>query len=174
MFAYKIRCFAIAMLLVVVHPPLSAQAPLSAQVEDLKQSALSLNRDLLLLEEELLFPDSTQLAVFVSMDVGEFFKLDNVKVKVDGKEIAGHLYTDRQVNALYRGGIQRIHLGNIKTGEHELSAFFVGIGPEGREYKRATKITFTKDDEPVLLELQVIDSTTKLQPKFHVKQWELQ
>ncbi len=152
----------------------AAQTPLADQVEDLKQSALDLNRDLLILEEELLFPDSTQLAVFVSMDVGEFFQLDNIKVKIDDKVVASHLYTERQVNALFRGGIQRIHLGNVKSGEHELSAFFIGKGPEGREYKRATKFTFTKDEEPVLLELKIEDSTTKLQPEFTVKQWELQ
>lgn len=146
---------------------------LNQEVEDLKQAALNLNRDLLLLEEELLFPGNTQVAVFVSMDVGEFFQLDAVKVKIDDKVIGSHLYTEKQVSALYRGGVQRIYVGNIKSGEHEISAFFTGKGPEGRDYKRAAKMTFEKTSEPALLELQIIDSTQKLQPIFEVKEWEL-
>jgi hypothetical protein len=146
---------------------------LNQDVEDLKRAALNLNRDLLLLEEELLFPGNTQVAVFVSMDIGEFFQLDAVKVKIDGQVIGSHLYTDKQVSALYRGGVQRIYVGNVKSGEHEISAFFTGKGPEGRDYKRAAKMTFEKTSEPALLELRIIDSTKKLQPVFEVKEWEL-
>ena len=88
--------------------PLAAESDsetLAEQVESLKQAALNLNRDLLLLEEELLFPGNTQVAVFVSMDVGEFFQLDAIKVKIDDKVVGSHLYTEKQVSALYRGGI---------------------------------------------------------------------
>ena len=147
--------------------------PINEQVEDLKQAALNLNRDLLLLEEELLFPGNTQVAVFVSMDVGEFFQLDAVKVKIDDQVVGSHLYTDKQVNALYRGGIQRIYVGNVKSGQHELSAFFTGKGPAGRDYKRAATLTFEKTSEPALLELRIVDSTQKLQPVFDIKEWEL-
>lgn len=146
---------------------------LNQEVEDLKKAALNLNRDLLLLEEELLFPGNTQVAVFVSMDVGEFFQLDAVKVKIDDQVIGSHLYTEKQVSALFRGGVQRIYVGNIKSGEHEISAFFTGKGPQGRDYKRAAKMSFEKTSEPALLELRIIDSTQKLQPVFEVKEWEL-
>jgi hypothetical protein len=147
--------------------------PLNEQVEDLKKAALNLNRDLLLLEEELLFPGNTQVAVFVSMDVGEFFQLDAVKVKIDDKVVGSHLYTEKQVSALYRGGVQRIYVGNIKSGEHVISAFFTGKGPAGRDYKRAAKLTFSKTSDPALLELRIVDSTQKLQPIFDIKEWEL-
>jgi archaellum component FlaG (FlaF/FlaG flagellin family) len=146
---------------------------LSQQVEDLKQAALNLNRDLLLLEEELLFPGNTQVAVFVSMDVGEFFELEAVNVRIDDKIVGSHLYTEKQISALYRGGVQRIYVGNIKSGQHEISAFFTGKGPAGRDYKRAAKLSFEKTSEPALLELKIIDSTQKLQPLFEIKEWEL-
>ena len=146
---------------------------INQQVEDLKQSALNLNRDLLLLEEELLFPGNTQVAVFVSMDVGEFFQLDAVKVKIDDKIVGSHLYTERQVNALFRGGIQRIYVGNIRSGQHEITAFFTGKGPSGRDYKRAASLTFEKGSEPALLELKIVDSTKKYQPVFTINEWEL-
>lgn len=148
-------------------------APLSQQVEDLKQTVLELNRDLLILEEELLFPANTQIALFVSMDVGEFFELDAIKVKIDDKLVASHLYTPRQVDALFRGGVQRLFLGNLKSGSHEVTAFFTGKGPQGREYKRGATITLDKQQEPKALELRIVDSTTKLQPVFDIKEWQL-
>lgn len=142
---------------------------LSEQIESLKQAMVNLNRDLFILEEDLLFPVSTQVAVYLSMDVGEYFALDAVEIRIDNKVATHYLYTDRQVNALYRGGMQRLYLGNVNQGEHELSAYFIGIGPEKREYKRAVSVTFTKDEDPVAIELSVIDSTAKQQPVFEAK-----
>lgn len=145
----------------------------AAQLEEAKERLLELNRDLLILEEELLFPANTQVAIFLSIDVGNYLKLDSVKVKVNDKLVASHLYTARQREALKRGGVQRLYIGNLKTGEHEVSAFFTGLGPEGREYKRATDITITKELDPKLLELKISDSAAKQQPQFTVKEWEL-
>lgn len=147
--------------------------PLEGQVEDLKQAVLNLNRDLLILEEELLFPANTQIAVFLSMDVGEFFQLDSVKLTIDGKLVASELYTPHQVDALFRGGVQRLYVGNLRAGSHEITAYFTGIGPEGREYKRGSTITIDKELEPFMLELKVVDSTQKLQPVFEIKEWQL-
>src|SRR5690606_32826468 len=91
---------------------------LDEEVQELKKLAVDLNRDLCLLEEELLFPASTQVSVFVSMDVGAFFGLDSVEVKLDGKDVASYLYTEREVDALHRGGVQRLFTGNVRAGEH--------------------------------------------------------
>ncbi len=141
------------------------------EVQSLKQQVLELNRDLFLLEEELLFPSNTQISVFVSMDVGEFFTLDSVQVKIDGKEVADYLYTQREIDALLRGGVQRIHIGNLRTGEHELVAFFTGKGPHGRDYKRGATATIKKGLGPKYVELKIIDQTSNYQPEFEVKEW---
>ena len=111
---------------------------LDTKVQDLKKEVKSLNRDLFILEEELLFPSSTQVAVFLSVDVGNFFRLDSVQLKIDNKIVANHLYTKRELGALERGGVQRLYLGNVKSGEHELIAIFSGPGPNNREYRRGT------------------------------------
>ncbi len=147
--------------------------PLSQEVEDLKKAALELNRDLLILEEELLFPANSQIVVFLSLDVGEYFDLDSVKLLIDDKLIASHLYTRRQNTALSLGGIQRLYLGNLKSGDHEVTAFFVGVGPENREYKRGATIIIEKDDDPKLLELKVRDSSANMQPEFGFEEWQL-
>jgi hypothetical protein len=139
---------------------------LAAEMETLKQALVNLNRDLFILEEDLLFPSSTQVAVYLSMDVGEYFKLDAVELKIDGKLATYYLYTERQVNALYRGGVQRLFVGNINQGTREVSAFFIGTGPENRPYKRAVTLEFDKDDEAATIELKIVDSTPKQQPNF--------
>jgi len=145
---------------------------LDADVQDLKKQVLDLNRDLFLLEEELLFPSNTQVAVFVSMDVGEFFALDSVELKVDDKDVANYLYTEREADALIKGGVQRLFIGNLKAGEHELVAVFSGEGTHTRDYRRGAALKFEKGIGPKYIELTISDRESKQQPEFVVKEWE--
>ena len=147
-------------------------ATLDGRVQDVKSDVIKLNRDLLVLEEELLFPANTQVALFVSMDVGKTFELDSVQVKLDDKVIASYLYTPLEVQALHRGGVQRVWLGNLRTGEHELVAFFTGKGPHDRDYKRGATVKFEKGTEAKYIELRIQDAMGKLQPEFDVKLWQ--
>jgi invasion protein IalB len=150
----------------------AAPASLDNRVQDVKSDVIKLNRDLLVLEEELLFPANTQVAVFVSMDVGVMFSLDSVQVKLDDKIVTNYLYTPLEVTALHRGGVQRVYLGNLKQGTHEIIAFFTGKGTHERDYKRGTTVKFDKGTEPKYIELQIKDSQKKLQPEFEVKVWQ--
>ena len=156
-------------------PDAAASAPagsLDDRVQAAKADVISLNRDLLVLEEELLFPANTQVAVFVSMDVGLLFDLDSVQIKLDDKVVSTYLYTPLEVQALHRGGVQRVYLGDLRAGSHEIVAFFTGKGPHDRDYKRATTIKFDKTTEPKYIELQIKDVQQKLQPEFDVKVWQ--
>jgi hypothetical protein len=148
------------------------RSALDAEVQSLRREVVDLNRDLFMLEEDLLFPASTQVAVFVSMDVGTFFALDSVQLKVDDKEVANYLYTEREQAALKRGGVQRLWLGNMKAGEHEVTAFFTGQGPHERDYKRGTTLKVEKGVGAKYVELRISDKATSLQPEFVVKVWE--
>ncbi len=145
---------------------------LDQDVQDLKKEVLDLNRDLFLLEEELLFPANSQVAFFISMDVGEYFELDSVNLKINGKEVANYLYTDREVGALIRGGVHRVHMANLKTGDHELIAVFTGKGPHTRDYRRGATLTFTKGIGAKYMELEITDRVKKQQPEFEIKEWE--
>jgi hypothetical protein len=168
-------CLVLAVALCAAASPVAAQtatANLDDRIQDVKGDVIRLNRDLMVLEEELLFPANTQVAIFVSMDVGRLFSLDSVKIKVDDKDVANYLYTPAEVQALHRGGVQRIYVGNLKAGSHELVAFFTGKGPHDRDYKRGATIRFDKSTEPKYIELQIKDSTGKLQPEFEVKVWQ--
>jgi len=145
---------------------------LDEQVQGLKKDVVDLNRDLFVLEEELLFPANTQVAVFLSVDVGSFFALDSVQLKIDRKEVIDYMYTPREVEALLKGGVQRLYLGNLKVGQHELVAFFNGKGPNQRPYKRGASIKFEKGIGAKYLELKIDDRQRKLQPEFEIRDWE--
>jgi len=153
-------------------PTAAPLASLDTRIQDVKGDVIRLNRDLLVLEEELLFPANTQVAVFVSMDVGKLFALDSVQVKLDDKVVANYLYTPSEVEALHRGGVQRLYLGNLRAGEHSLVAFFTGKGPHERDYKRGATIKIDKGTDAKYIELQIKDSSAKLQPEFDVKVWQ--
>ena len=152
--------------------PSAAGGGVDQQVQSLKSDVLDLNRDLFVLEQELLYPANTQVAVFVSIDAGTFFALDSVQLKIDGKEVANYLYTPREVNALVQGGVQRLFVGNLKVGKHELVAFLTGKGPHDRDYTRGASLQFQKDIGAKYLELTITDDQSKLQPQFRIKDWE--
>ena len=172
----------ITVLLFCLATPLAAQevegtntavdSSLETDIEALKKEVLSLNRDLFILEEDLLFPSNTQFSVFLSMNSGVFFSLDSVQLKIDDKNIANHLYTEREIAALKRGGVQRLYIGNLPSGEHEIVAVFIGIGPSGRDYKRGVSIVIEKSSEPQFVELTITDDTAKEQPNFDARIWE--
>jgi len=183
----RARLLAIASLFLVAGGALVARGAISAEiaadpaaelravdqdVQDLKKQLVDLNRDLFKLEEEILYPASTQVAVFLSVNVGTFFALDSVTVKVDDKEVANYLYTEREVQALHRGGVQKLYLGNLKSGPHELVAFFTGKGPHDRDYRRGTSVSFEKTVGAKYVELRISDREASLQPEFVVRQWE--
>ena len=157
--------------------PVTDSAPaefktLDQEVQGMKKEVIDLNKDLFVLQEELLFPANTQVAVYVSMDVGAFFALDSVTLKIDNKEVKNYLYTAREAEALLKGGVQEIYLGNLKVGKHELVAFFTGKGPVERAYKRGATITFDKGVGAKYLELKITDRVTKHQPEFKIKDWD--
>lgn len=121
---------------------------LDEQVQDIKKDVIDLTAELNVLEEKLLFPSNTQVSIFVSTAEGDEFRLDAVQIKLNNKVVAHHLYTFRELEALHRGGVQRIYTGNVKTGDHNMVVSFVGKAPAGGEYRRSANYTLTKDVGP--------------------------
>lgn len=141
-------------------------------MQNLKDKILQVNRDLFVLEEDLLFPSSTQVNVFVSYDSLEYFTLDGITLKFNDRPISNHLYTERELNAMNRGAVQRLFTGNLPIGEHELVAIITGVGPHGRDYKRAVSLDFEKSSGTKYIELKIEGDDFTQQPGFRLKQWE--
>ncbi len=144
---------------------------LESNIRSLKQEVLGLNRDLRLLDEDAFFPATTQVTLFLSLDVSDLFKLDSVEVMIDNRLIASHLYTEDELNALRRGGVQRLFMGNYHSGKHQLDAVFTGIGPDARAYRQTTTLAFEKTPQSGYVELEITDKKKKMLPEFEVRLW---
>lgn len=126
---------------------------LDEQVQDIKKEVLGISAELTQLEEKLIYPSNTQVSVFVSFEEGTKFRLDAVKIKLDGKDVTHHIYTFKELEALQSGGVQRIYTGNIKTGEHTLDVS-VKSKSSGKEANlQSASHKFTKSVEPGLIEV---------------------
>jgi len=128
---------------------------LDEQVQDIKKDVLNLSSGLARLEEKLLFPSNTQVSLFVSMNEGDDFRLDSVQLKLNEKVVAQHLYSFRELEALQMGGVHRLYLGNIKTGDHDLVVSYTGKAPAGGEYKRSGSYRVNKDVGPKFVEIKI-------------------
>ena len=153
-----------------IEPP--TRKSLESEMQSLKQEVLAVNRDLFILEEDLLFPSGTQVNVFVSIDADHYFSLDGITLKINDRPISNHLYTQRELQALKRGAVQRLYTGNLPTGEHELVAVITGQGPEKRDFRRAVSIDFTKKTGTKYVELKIQGDTLRQQPLFQLKEWD--
>jgi len=156
-----------------VQVPAQSNASLAEELAQLTSQVLTLNRELFILEEDLLFPASTQISVFVSVDIGKFFTLDSVELKINSKNVAGFLYTERQRIALEQGGIQKLYLGNLTAGQHQLTAIFIGKDNNGRMAKKAQRYQFDKDDEAIMIEVKLVDQTQNLRSELIIEEWVL-
>jgi len=158
-----------------IHPnivsPTVPEEPVALTVEQLKKKVIHLNRDLFILEEDLLFPANTQFVVYLSLDTGKFLKLDSVKLKVDDEVVTSYLYTERQIKALQRGGMQRLYIGNLKSGEHQVTAIVDGVGPDNLAYKRAASLTINKGTDIESLEIKIKDQSSDYQANISIVEW---
>jgi hypothetical protein len=143
---------------------------LSRQIQELKQGVLDLNRDLTLMEKELLYP-SSQTAILVAVDVGTPVRLVDVNLTLDGKHVSYHFYTEQEFAALSKGGIHRLYDGNITSGKHTLEATITGYDPRGKDYQKTTKHTFTKGSGRKMIELRVLDDLATKQHRFEFREW---
>ncbi|MCD9457429.1 AraC family transcriptional regulator [Marinibactrum halimedae] len=144
---------------------------ISNGLQQLKRNVIELNSGLREMEEKLLFPSSTKYSVFVSLSSGTFFTLESVKLKLDGEFVATHMYSESQRQSLSRGGVQKLYITNLSQGNHTATAFFTGVGPNGRAYKLAQTLEFEKGDTGEYLELSIGDDASSQEPIVRMKQW---
>jgi hypothetical protein len=128
---------------------------LDEQVQEIKSDVLGIAAELNRLEEKLLYPSNTQVAVFVALAKGETFRLDSVQIQIDGDLVAHHIYSLKELDALEKGGVQRVYTGNVPTGKHEMAVTVAGKLPGGSDFSRVENFSFSKDVEPKLVELSL-------------------
>lgn len=145
-------------------------AGISRQIQELKSGVLNLNRDLSMLEKELLYP-SSESAFFVSVDVGTPIRLVDINLTLDGQHVGYHFYSEQEFVALSKGGIHRVFQGNLASGKHVLEATITGYDPSGKDYQKTASHTFTKGAGRKMIELRVIDDLDAKQHRFEFREW---
>lgn len=148
------------------------KAILQEQVENAQQDLLEINRDLKILEEQLLFPSATQVAIFLSSSPKNSFSLDSVKLSINDRQKIHHLYTERELDALSRGATQKLFTGNLSRGKHQLLMVLIGRGPQGRPYRKAAELEFEKKAGATYVELKIASNDKINQPSFQFKVWQ--
>lgn len=124
---------------------------LDEQVQEVKSDVLSIAAELKRLEEKLLYPSNTHLAVFVALVERDTLRLDAVRIQIDGQLVAHSIYSYKELEALQKGGVHRIYTGNVPTGEHQIEVTIAGKLDSGKDYSRTERFAFNKGIEPKLL-----------------------
>jgi len=126
---------------------------LDEQIQEIKGDVLAIATELDLLEEKLLYPSQTQVAVFVSLAQGETFRLDSVDLKLGEEDVAHHLYSYKELEALRMGGVQRLFTGNLRTGDHQLQVSFNGKSEGGDTFQRTDSYRVEKGVGPKMVNI---------------------
>ena len=140
------------------NPDQQQMRDLDEQVQHTKSDVLSIAAELNQLEDKLLYPSGTQVAIFVALTKGDQMRLDAVRLQIDGQLVAHYIYSAKELEALRKGGVQRIYVGNVATGDHQLNVLVDGKLKGGADFNRAEHFTFHKQVKPKLVELTVAGS----------------
>lgn len=177
MFQVSGRIFLPFLLLNVLTASALAEAPpeqqefrsLDEQVQGLKGEVISINRELMLLQEKLVYPSNTQMSVFVSLTGGEDFSLDAIELRIDGQLVEKHLYSFRELEALRKKGVQRLHTANVAAGKHQVEVAMAGHAGSNESWNQQAVFAVTKETGPKLIELSVIGGGSK--PSIKMTNW---
>jgi len=131
----------------------NASKGLDEQVQEVKSDVLSIAAELNQLEEKLLYPSGTQVSIFIAVAKGDLMRLDAVRLQIDGRLVAHHIYSAKELEALRKGGVQRIYIGNVTTGDHQLEVLVDGKQDGGTDFTRTEHFTVHKAEKPKLVGL---------------------
>jgi len=156
----NIRSVSLALLLLLGGAHSSAQQNdqqqmrgLDEQVQEIKSDVLSIAEELSRLEERLLYPSGTQVAIFIALAEGDPMRLDAVRLLIDGQLVSHYIYSSKELEALRKGGVQRIYVGNVATGDHQLEVLVDGKLEGGADFSRTEHFAFRKEIKPKLVGL---------------------
>lgn len=151
----------------------AAEAKLPGDLQSLKTDLVNLNREITLLENELLFP-SAETSLVVSVEAGSGVKLVDINLSIDDKSAGYYFYSDTEFAALSKGGMHRLYSGNLTSGQHIIKAVITGYEPGGKDFQRTVTYTFSKGAQRKVIELKASDNSTRTQGDFRFREWEIQ
>lgn len=138
------------------------------EIQTLKGDMVDIAAQMQILEEQMLYPDAEQVSVFLSVDAGNKFTIQALKLYIDDVEVAKTTYNTSQTDALNRGGIERLYIDDIELGEHTYTAIISGLDKHGNKTKRGITSKHVKSAKASAIEISITYSNGNLQPNFSV------
>lgn len=149
----------------------ASAASLDTDIAHFKEQVADLNSAVFKLEEDILHPANTQLAVYFSDKAQNYFTLDSVELSIDGHNAVSHLYTEKERKALNKGGIQRLYIGNLSAGPHKISATLNGQGVNDHYFRKEATFSVQKGDNAAQVQLIITAPPPSYEPEFKLKSW---
>jgi hypothetical protein len=149
----------------------NAAQGLDEQVQEIKSDVLNIAQELNRLEEKLLYPSGTQVAIFVTLAKGDPMRLDAVRLQIDGQLVAHHIYSAKELEAFRKGGVQRLYVGNVTTGDHQLEVLVDGKQMDGADFSRTERFTFRKEVKPKTVGLTLAGPGSGSTPPIALGEW---
>ena len=143
---------------------------LDEQVQEVKSDVLGISAELSRLEEKLLYPSNTQVAVFIALTPQDPTRLDAVQIQIDGQLVAHYIYSFKELDALRKGGVQRVYTGNVSTGEHRIEIAVTGKLASGGDYNQSGSFAFRKGIEPKLVGV-TLAGPESARPAIEIGDW---
>ena len=131
----------------------------------IKAEAVELLGQLQSLEEKLLYPAHTQVAVYLSLSEDSSATPQSISLRINNNIVTSHVYTPAELKALRAGGIQRLYTGNIGLGKHRLLVDMNESKKNGSTRKRNIEYQFNKNEKAEAIEI-IIGNTN---PPVEVK-----
>ncbi|MEC7378202.1 MAG: AraC family transcriptional regulator [Pseudomonadota bacterium] len=152
--------------------PASAAPTLDEQIAALTGQVAEHAAEVLALEQKLLHPPNTRLAVFLTLKSRDALNLDSVELFVNDQPVAAHFYTDRERASLERGGVQQLFIGNVANGEHELKTVITARSADEDFVRRETSHRFRKRPGVLRLQMSLEARAPDYEPRVAFREWE--
>lgn len=144
---------------------------LDEDITDLKSEIFAHTGEIFELEQKVLHPVDTRLAVFLTLTNRDGLDLDSVELYVNGQPVASHLYTARETGSLQQGGIQQLFTGNLANGEHQLKAVITARAANDRFVRRESTHRFQKRPGALRLQMALEAKAPDYEPRVSFVEW---
>lgn len=148
-----------------------AETALDGDIAEIKAEVASLSQTLFELEESVLHPSDTQVAVFLAMKDKEGLALDSVELYLNDSPVSSHLYSDRERESLRKGGVQRLYIGNLPHGSHQLKAVLTARSANERFIRREVNHEFRKRPGESRIQMTLDAAAPDYEPDVSFREW---
>lgn len=161
-----------SVVLALLAAPAKPAAGLDEKLERLSAEVASHSERVFALEQKVLHPANTRLAVFLTLQSRDALDIDSVELFVNGQPVASHLYSERERASLERGGIQQLFTGNLENGEHELKTVITARSADDDFVRRESTHRFRKRPGVLRLQLSIEARAPDYEPRVSFVEWE--